>query len=255
MMHTFITTLKLRNEPLFYFGLVCLVSAALFLCAIRISQIQVTGVNAFYKPFKFALSIGIFSWTMGWYTWYLKLPGQTANYSWAIIVMLGFELFYIAFQASRGQLSHYNSSTPTYAVILGTMALAAVAATVYTGYIGFLFCTRSFPELPDHYIWSIRLGIFLFVIFAMEGLVMGARGAHTVGGPDGGRGIPVLNWTRKLGDLRIAHFVGMHALQVLPLLSFYVLKNTKLTLLLGVIYSIVAMLVLLQALNGKPLLR
>ncbi|MDN3584611.1 hypothetical protein [Mucilaginibacter flavus] len=251
-MNNFLITLKFRNEPLFYFGWCCLISAIVFLGATRVSQMQVTGANAFYKPFKFALSIGIFSWTMGWFCWYLRLPGQVNGYSWALIVLLGFELFYIAFQASRGQLSHYNRSTPVYALILGIMALAAVGITLYTAYIGVLFCTRSFPELPEYYIWSIRLGIFLFVIFALEGLVMGARGSHTVGGPDGGGGLPVLNWTRKLGDLRIAHFVGMHALQIIPLVSYYGLKNVKFTFLLAAIYSFVAILILVQALNGRP---
>lgn len=254
-MNNFFITLKFRNEPLFYFGFCCIVSAIVFLGAASVSKMQVTGVNAYYKPFKFALSIGIFSWTMGWYCWYLRLPGQVSGYSWALIILLGFELFYIALQAFRGQLSHYNSSTPIYALILAIMALAAVGITLYTAYVGFLFCKRSFPELPEYYIWSIRLGIFLFVIFALEGLVMGARGAHTVGGPDGGGGLPVLNWTKKLGDLRIAHFIGMHALQLIPLISFYVLRNLKLTLLLGAIYAVVAVLILIQALNGRPFIR
>ena len=134
------------------------------------------------------------------------------------------------------------------------MALAAVGVTVYTAYIGILFCTNTFPQLPAYYLWGICFGIFLFVIFAWEGLVMGARSAHTVGGPDVGGGIPVLNWTRKVGDLRIAHFAGMHALQLIPLISFYLIKNTALTLLLGAIYFAIASLILLQALNGRPLI-
>ena len=254
-MSNFLSTLKFRNEPLFYFGFCCMLSAIVLLGAASVSKMQLTGVNAFYKPFKFALSIGIFSWTMGWYCWYLRLPGQVSGYSWALIILLGFELFYIAFQASRGQLSHYNRSTPVYSLILGLMALAAVGITLYTAYMGVLFCISAIPELPRYYLWSIRLGIFLFVIFALEGLVMGARGAHTVGGPDGGGGLPVLNWTKKLGDLRIAHFVGMHALQIIPLVSYYGLKNVKFTILLATIYSLAAVLILLQALNARPLFK
>jgi hypothetical protein len=113
------------------------------------------------------------------------------------------------------------------------------------------FCSRNFPGLPDYYLWSIRLGIFLFVVFALEGAVMGARLSHTVGGPDGSDGLSLLGWSRKLGDLRIAHFVGMHALQVLPLMSFYVLRNVKLTLFGGLVYGLVALLILMQALAVK----
>lgn len=168
---------------------------------------------------------------------------------------MGFILLYIAFQAARGQLSHFNRSSPLYAALYGVMGLAGVIVTLYTAYFGILFCTGKFPELPDYYLWSIRLGIFLFVIFAFEGAVMGGRNSHTIGGPDGGRGLPLLNWSQKFGDPRIAHFVGMHALQVLPLLAFYVLKNVKFTVFAWVVYGVLAWMILVQALNGRPLVR
>lgn len=43
----------------------------------------------------------------------------------------------------------------------------------------------------------------------------------------------------------------MHALQVLPLLSFYLLKNMKMTLLMGIVYALLAFFTLFQALQGK----
>lgn len=254
-MNNFITVLKSRNEPLFYFGLLCFISAVVFLLLSRVRPLQFLGTNAWYKPLKFALSIGSLCWTMGWYTWYLKLPGQVNVYNWVTIVLLAFELIYIAWQAARGELSHYNRSTPIYAALYGAMALAATFVTLHTGYIGLLFCIKKLPELPDYYLWSIRLGILLFVVFAMEGAAMGGRMSHTIGGPDGDRGLPFLNWGRKFGDPRIAHFVGMHALQILPLMAFYLLKNVWATLFFGVLYGLLALAVLAQALNGRPLIR
>ncbi|RZJ20011.1 MAG: hypothetical protein EON51_16140 [Acinetobacter sp.] len=249
----FFTVLKSRNEPLFYFGVICFLSAFFILLIAKFSYIQINGVNAWYKPFKFALSIGIFSWTMGWYTGYLELPRQVYIYSYTTIFLLGFELFYITFQAARGQLSHYNVSSTLYTSLTAAMAIAAIAATLYTGYIGILFCTGEFPKLPGYYLWAIRIGILLFVIFAFEGAIMGGNGSHTVGGSGDGGGLPLLNWSRKYGDLRIAHFVGMHALQVLPLVAFYLLRDIKLVIVLGLVYGALALFCLVQALNSKPL--
>ena len=133
------------------------------------------------------------------------------------------------------------------------MALAATIATLATAFIGVLFFKNDFLDLPLHYLWSIRLGIFLFVVFAFEGFVMGSRMTHTIGGADGGSGIPILNWSKKFGDPRIAHFIGMHALQVLPVLSYYLFRNTQLTIIFGILYFALAIFSLIQALKGKPL--
>jgi hypothetical protein len=57
-----------------------------------------------------------------------------------------------------------------------------------------------------------------------------------------------------VGDLRVSHFIGMHALQVLPILSYYVFKNTKWTIGLSVVYGLLALLTLIQAVQGKPLI-
>ncbi len=250
----FIYLLKTRNETLFYFGFICLVFSILFLVLTKISDTQVYNVSAWYKPFKFAFSIFLFSWTMAWYCYYL--PSFNINYfNWSTIILLGFEIIYITIQANKGQLSHYNISTPVYSALYSMMALAASLVTIYTAYVGLLFFTNDFPTLPDYYLWAIRLSILIFVIFSFEGFVMGSRLTHTIGGEDGGVGIPLLNWSTKFGDPRIAHFIGMHALQVLPVLSFYLLKNTKATIILAILYAFLAVFTLVQAFQGKPLFK
>ena len=212
------------------------------------------GTNVWYKPFKFFLSTTIFVWSMAWYMAYLGASEAIIWYSWGVIVLLGFENLYITVQAGRGQLSHFNISTPWYAGMYQLMAFAAVATSIWTGYIGFLFFRNPLTDLPLPYLWGIRLGIVLFVIFSMQGLAMGARMAHTVGGTDDSPGLPVLNWSRRHGDLRISHFMGMHALQVVPMLSFYLVNDVTAVLATGLVYGALTAILFVRALQGKPLL-
>jgi hypothetical protein len=252
-MNHFFNALQHNNAPLFIFGCVNTVAAVVFVLLTRFSNIMVTGVNAWFKPLKFALSIGIFSFTMGWYTAYLHLPGPVNLYSWIIIIFLGFENVYITLQAGRGQMSHYNTSSPVYLFLYNMMGLAAVIVTLWTGYICVLFFNADLPGLPVYYVLSIRAGLVLFIFFSFQGASMGARMAHTVGGPDGGAGLPIVNWSTRYGDLRVAHFIGMHALQVLPLLSWYILRNTIATAIAVLLYALLAIFTLARALKGKPL--
>lgn len=250
----FIQNIKERNETLFYFGFICLLFSILFLILTKTSTTQVFGVNAWFKPFKFAFSTFTLAWAMAWYCYYLPNFNITL-FNWSVIVLLGFEIFYIAFQAGKGQLSHYNLSTPVYATLYSLMALAATLVTLYTAYVGFLFFTSSFPDLPNYYVWAIRLGMLIFVIFSFEGFAMGSRLNHSVGALNDNSNLFIMGWSKTVGDLRVAHFIGMHALQVLPILSYYLLKNTKLTIGLSVVYGLLAVVTLIQAVQGKPLVK
>lgn len=250
-MMEFLDSLRAKNDTLYYFGLVCVLLSGLFLGLTQVTNTNVAGVNAWYKPFKFALSIGVYAWTMLLYCSYLPDFNQKI-FSWSTIVLLGFEILYIAIQAQRGQLSHFNLSTPFYNVMYVLMALAASLVAVYAAYVAILFFKNDLPELPDYYVWAIRLGLIIFVVFAFQGFAMGSRLTHTIGGPDGSAGWPLVNWSKTLGDLRVAHFFGMHALQLIPLMAYYALRNTRLVIFCALVYTVFTIFTFVNALYGKP---
>lgn len=141
----FIKELKVRNDALFYFGLFCLLLSVICIVLTKTTATQIHGVNAWFKPFKFAVSLGLYSWTMAWYCYYIS-DFNTSPFNWTVIILFSLELLYIIFQASKGQLSHYNISTPTYSLLYSLMGLVAAVVTLYTAYIGLLFFTQSFPK-------------------------------------------------------------------------------------------------------------
>jgi hypothetical protein len=249
----FLFVLKARNETLFYFGLVNLVVASGLFIVSRLIDIEYSGTHALYKPIKFALSTTAYSWAMAWFCYYLNSKFNLNVFNWGVIIFLGFEVLYIAIQAFRKMPSHYNVSTPFYGAMFTLMALAATVVTLWTAYIGILFFIQDFKELPSNYLWGVRLGIFIFVIFSFEGFLMGSRMSHTVGASDGTPGVPFLNWSKNFGDLRIAHFFGMHALQVIPFLSFYILRSTWSVLAVSFIYFLLAVSILVMSLKGRSL--
>lgn len=253
-MNYFLTELKRRNQTLYFFSLICLLGAVVCIAMIFLTDTVVLGINAWYKPTKFFLSTAFFSCTMGWLMYYLNRPLHRMFYSWTLIITLAFELVYITLRASQGQLSHFNISSSFNALMFNLMGIAITIITLWTGYVAFLFWKRSFPQLSSTYLWGIRFGLVLFVVFAFSGGMMAARLSHTVGSiMETTQGLPVLNWSRESGDLRIAHFFGMHALQLLPLLGFYVTRSKQQIILLSLIYAAAVTALLFQALNALPL--
>ncbi|WP_420155794.1 hypothetical protein [Siphonobacter sp.] len=252
-MNTLLLTLRERNALLYGFGVICLIGFVVCIVLVLTTSRQVLGVNAFVKPAKFFISIWLFCWTMGWYTGLLTQKSHVTLYSWVVIIAMVIELVIITGQAARGNQSHFNVSSAFNSMLFTTMGVAITVATLWTGYIGFLFFGPHHTVTDTAYLWGIRLGILLFVIFAFEGGLMGARLSHTVGAADGGLGLPGLNWSRQYGDLRIAHFVGMHALQVLPLLGYYVVHRSSLIIGISIGYFLLTTLLFVQALRGKPL--
>jgi hypothetical protein len=249
---TILEELKFRNPVLFYFGAICLIAGMFCIPALIWSNQVVQGVNAWYKPFKFFLAICIYVWTMGWIIHELPDADRLILwFSWSMVLLFTYEDLYIIIQAARGQMSHFNLSTPFYRAMYAGMAMASAGISLWTAVVFLKFMTGSF-QMDESWLWGIRIGLLLFVIFSLQGFIMGGRLSHTVGAADGSGGMPITQWSKTHGDLRIAHFLGMHALQLIPL-SGWLLKNKWLTLLFGLLYSGLVVFSLVNALQGKPL--
>lgn len=245
-------SLRSRSEPLFWFTALMLLMTLVTLVLTQTTSVKVGGVNAWWKPFKFVLSTALYTATVLWLLRYLP-TARTGWLEWVIVLSLGFEIVYIVWKAAQGEASHFNVSTPFNSFMWSMMALMATVAALTAAVLFFWFWTDEVTPLPNHVLWAIRLGLVLFVVFAFEGFAMGARMAHTVGAPDGGEGFPVTGWSKRHGDLRIAHFIGMHALEVLPVLAHFVLKSTVFVVIAAIAYAALAVWVLVNALAGRPL--
>jgi len=252
-MRSFFSGLRKRNGILYWYGWLSLLGALVCGLMTRLNTNNIVlGIDAWIKPAKFFFSIWIFCWTMAWYLWYLDAPKKQKSYSWMVVIVMSIELSIIAWQAANGRLSHFNISTPLYARLFDIMGGSIVLLTLWTGYIDYLFFKKKFPSLKPAYVWGIRLGILFFVIFSLEGGVMAGLLKHTVGEADGGPGLPVFNWSRYHGDLRISHFFGIHSLQVLPLTGYFLAGNKKQLFLFAALWFTWVLVLLVQALYGIP---
>lgn len=185
------------------------------------------GVSVWTKPWKFHVSVGLHLLTLAWFAALLQdTPDRARGFRRMSAVALScsvIELVYITWRAARGEASHFNVGTPLAGAMYAVMGLGAVLLTACAGWLGWVTLRAR------DYAWGavlqrgVGLGLLMgFVLGTLAGAYVSAQTGHHVGGTaSDAQGLPLFNWSRDGGDLRVAHFFGLHAMHVLPLVAWW----------------------------------
>lgn len=240
------------------FFLLCLIPSAV---ALALDSRLFNGISVWIKPMKFQLSLAVHLLTVALLLQFLA-PAQrqsrlVAILAVAILVSALFEAAYIALQGARAAGSHYNLSTPVTAALYQAMAVGAVILVAATAWIGLLILRA--PHGPTVLAQGAGIGLVMGgILGGITGFALGGASGHWVGGTasDAG-GLPIFGWSRDGGDLRVAHFFGLHLMQGLPLLA-YGLWRAQLSAWRWPLYAgasiglLVTVATLVQAFAGQP---
>ncbi|HEY1601994.1 MAG TPA: hypothetical protein VGG64_20495 [Pirellulales bacterium] len=258
----FCQELDRRDRVLARMGWFQIALLALMLVAMVFDHRTLLGLNVWIKPSKFAVSIAIYVWTLAWFMPYLTgVRWAKALIRWGTVVAMVTEIVCIAGQAARGKTSHFNHDSEFDGNVFGMMGLAIAFSTLLDVLLLILFFVRNVP-LATTYLWGIRCGIFGAILAAGVGVMMAGNGAHSVAGQDGGPGLPIVNWSTQSGDLRVAHALLLHALQILPLAGFALSRARKPAtprgvmagfVLLTTLYALLCAAMFRQAVAGRSL--
>lgn len=256
--------------PLLATAALMLPNLGLSLVGLLLDPRVITGAPAWLKPAKFAISTLIYTGSLAWLLRYVSVwPRVTRVAAWTTAVALVIEIALIDLQAARGTSSHFNQTTSfdiaVFSIMGGMIALLWIASVV-------LLLALFRQQFTDPaWAWALRLGLLVTVLgSAMGGLMLAPRdeqvltgrqpsGGHTIGAPDGTPGLPLMNWSRTHGDLRIPHFFGLHGLQAIPLLAWSVGRRRRLrtSIVATVATSYLALIGILvaQAMAGQSIVR
>ena len=250
---------------------------AVALVGLAVDPRIITGAPAWLKPAKFAVSITIYTITLTWIFTLLPEWVRTRRVvGWLTAVTMVIEIAIIGGQAWRGTTSHFNVGTVADAVLFTIMGTAIFIQTFATIAVAVALWRHRFEDVAVG--WALRFGMIITIVGALTGGFMtrptsaqleaaraGERmtiaGAHTVGAPDAGPGLTGTGWSTEHGDLRVPHFVGLHALQVLPLVALWLGRlrvrgrlRERLVLMAAAGYAGLYVMLVTQALRGVPLI-
>lgn len=193
----------------------------LFLLLMPFDGRTVLGIDPWVKPLKFAASIAIYAFTVALMLAPFAVGGRARAFvRWSTAIPLSLEMAAIAMQSARGTTSHFNDASAFDAVVFAVMGVAILVTTA-AGVVLLVLHLRS-RALAPALAWGVRAGITVSLVGAAVGGAMVSNEGHAVGAEEDAQGLPLVNWSREAGDLRIAHFAGLHALQALPLVALLV---------------------------------
>lgn len=266
--------LRHASPALTFTGVVMLGVLVLAAVGLAVDPRVVTGAPVWLKPAKFAASIAIYAATLAWIFTYLgQWPRLRRTVGWITAVVMAIEMAIIAGQAYRGTGSHFNAATPLDMMLFSIMGVAIVVQTLSTIAVAVALWRQHFQDAALG--WALRLGMTITIVGAFTGGLMttptraqlaAARagepmtiaGAHTVGAPDGGPGLVGTGWSTQHGDLRVPHFLGLHALQALPIVALGLARRkvidrarVRLVWIAAASYASLFVILLVQALRGQ----
>lgn len=246
---------------MFWGGLILFVIAALMIIPLMVDDRTVLGINTWIKPIKFFVSTAIYIWTFSYLLHDIKRwPKLTSFLQWTVFVVMFIEMAIIFIQGARAVKSHFNFDTDIDSLMFAGMGLLIMLNTVLIFILTFMYYSKH-ENLHPTYLLGVRLGLLVFIAGNLIGGIMISNGQHAVGVADGGAGLPLVNWSTTGGDIRVGHFLGLHAIQVIPLCAYWikekVTKRTTQKLLVATVaglYALIIYLLTTQALAGIPLI-
>ena len=262
------TRMQAGSPALYVVGMAMLLMAAMTLMLAWLDPRVFQGVSTWAKPLKFQLSTGVYLLTLAWFMAWLpddKRQTRLGRYVvWSAVGAGVFEVVYITWQGAFGMASHYNRTSNFYAAMYTLMGVGAVILTTASLALAVLIARSPAYALPRAIKHAVVLGLVLtFVLGTGFGSYLGAqRAGHWVGGAltDAG-GLPLFNWSRSGGDLRVAHFFGIHAMHFVPAIAALAAaarlpfaKHVASAWLLAAAFSALTVWTFVQAASGQPFL-
>ncbi|MEO1001063.1 MAG: hypothetical protein AAFW69_10775 [Pseudomonadota bacterium] len=195
----------------------------LTLAAMAVETRVLAGYDPWVKPAKFAASLALHLATLAVVA--AALPARVREGWLMAALVLGtlaatiFEMGYIMLQAARLEHSHFNVAEPLHAALYTAMGIGAVYLVAAAMVLGGLVARERPAGWGAGLQWGAALGLIgggiLTIVVAGY---MGGNGSHFVGTPSPEAGAwPITGWSTEVGDLRPAHFLALHAMQILPL--------------------------------------
>ena len=260
------TILELKSTQIFWYRAALFNFALMVFCLVvgLFDDRTLNGISVWSKPVKFGLSIGVYFLTLTWFATFLDsktLRSTSGKWLVGIPLIAGItEVVYIAIMASLGEASHFNLSSNFTSIMYIIMGIGAASMVLVLPWMAYLIAKQN--PMSNPLILAIVIGLCLTCLLGGGfGNYLSSNGGHWVNSArTDANGVWLFNWAMDGGDLRVAHFFGMHAMHAFPIFVVLLPQHwsprfkLKILIVFIVAYVLFSAHTFFQAVNGQPFL-
>lgn len=258
------TELRRRQPALATMALLFTLAIVPCLIALAVDPRTVNDISVWIKPTKFLLSLAVYFATLAWCFGFLPAAAQRTRAGRFVIVAPlvagGLEMAWLLAAAVLGVPAHYNRSSALWNAAYGAAGAGAVVLLAAIFVQGRMIARDRTVDLAPVLRRALVLGATLSAAATLVSAgVLSAGSGHWVGGtPSDAGGLPLIGWSRRGGDLRVAHFFALHLQQALALVGWALARSrwaaqTRIVDLAAVAMLGFTLFTFVQALQGQPL--
>jgi hypothetical protein len=243
-----------RGSPLLWWTCVLMAIGMLICFGMQFMDARlIAGVSVWEKPAKFFLSLIVQAATVAWAISLIERPARgVKTATWIFVAALVVEMVYMIYRASRGEASHFNTGTPFAAIMYTVMGVGSITLVATSAFVGWrVWQQRDSNLMREAAGFGLMFGALLGTI---AGAYLSSHTSHWIGGDlNDANGVGFFHWSTTGGDLRVAHFIGLHTSQAVPLAA---LSGSKLA-----VYGVAALCAIAMSIAfgvatmGMPILR
>jgi len=249
-----------RTEPLFAgTAIVIAITMLPTTLALMLEPRLFQSENLWIKPLKFQFALTVYLLTLAFYARWLPPAMLRAQwyriFAWSVVTAIVLESVWINTAAAFGTASHFNTNSDAMEAIYGLMGLLATLLTSATTVYGFAILRNANTGLSDGMRHALGAGLLLTLPLTLitAGYLASSTG-HFVGEPITHSTLPLIGWSTEVGDLRVAHFFGTHALHIIPIVALILAAKPRLSWIIATAFAVFTLAVFAQAIAGLPLI-
>lgn len=226
----FFQELQQRNKWLYFFGCFAMVVGIIILGFLLFDTRTYNGISLWILPFRFSIGSGIYIFSITWFSYLINNTNYRKAISFFIFLIFSCFLGIVITQLIKENIAFLSLETP-FDLFMNQLGIVLLSSLLILQiWITSIFVRQKKNMHSQHYTWGVRMGFIVFTFFLSVVFTILLCKGKTVY-------LDIFQFHRGLSfEIQTAFYLGLHSIQIIPFLSYYLFDKKKQVVFFSVSY-------------------